>query len=115
MMILFGLTSGLSRVRGNTALTNGTKYMIGSTADGTGGTAGILHYLNGVAESLTTVTNTLVGAGARTADFAIGAHITGGSTYGERLNANGLGFLAVFNAVLTAREMRLYAHLAGFL
>ena len=107
---LYGGAANELRRDSDVALTNGTTYMLGMTYDGLSAVAGMILYRNGAVDASTAISNTLTNS------------ITSGDTLlkiGARpdntnlLNAT-LGFLAVFNAVLTANEILRYARLGGF-
>jgi hypothetical protein len=56
---LRGASSGIMQVTGTTTLVNGTLYIVTFTSDGSGQASGIKAYINGVAETLSTNSNTL--------------------------------------------------------
>jgi hypothetical protein len=100
----FRLDNGAGQVlerRGATVITDGFEHQIVVTYDGTSTAAGLLIYVDGVVQSMTTVTATLASGSILNAGaFAIGAR------NGASLFLNGLvREAAAYNRVLTAAEV----------
>lgn len=97
-------------VRGGTALTNGTAYQVGFSYAATSAPADIILYVNGAAETPTTVSNTLSASIVTPAGVLarIGAN---SSQTADEFNGD-IGILAVFNAVKTAADFRRWAFLS---
>ena len=106
-------SANLLDVRGGTALVNGTTYLVGFTYAGASAPADIILYVNGVAETPTTVSNTLSATiSAAGYKAKIGAH---DNLTADEFNGD-VGMVALWDGrVLTAEEMRRFAFLAGLL
>lgn len=102
-------SAGRCMTQSNAAPANGTLTLLGATYSGSSTVAGIILYKDGATYADTDQVDTLsAGTIIDTSPAQIGA-----IGAGILLNAS-LGLVAVFNAVLTAREMRDFAHIAGF-
>jgi hypothetical protein len=98
--------SGNYTVYGSTVLVAGTPYVILVTYDGSSSAAGIQIYINGVAETMTVVTNTATGA------VTNGVLNIGGGASANQYDADNFFEAAVMNAVpSTQNRANLFTYL----
>lgn len=95
--------SGFIDTHGSTALVNGNAYAITVTYDGSGSASGVQIYINGVAETMTVVTNTATGAVANGA-LEIGGWGTSPNNFRD---ADFFCEAVVVNAKLTSTQIGL--------
>jgi hypothetical protein len=95
-----GTTGTSLHAHGSTALVTGTAYGITVTYDGSGSAAGIQIYVNGVAETMTVITNTATGA-TTNLPLVIG----GGAANANFYDADFVCEAAIANAKLTSTQI----------
>ena len=106
-----GVSASQILVRGSTVLTNGTGYVLIVNYDGSGTAAGVSMYLNGVAETMTVVGDSLVtGTIPDTTGFT--ASVTGGTvattaplSIGDSWNGGSANSDYFFEWILLDRQM----------
>lgn len=103
-------TTNVLEVRSTNALANNTDIMLLVTYAGGSAPGSVVMYENGAAVAMTTVTNNLSASIANAVAAIIGAQ-----SDGTDLMSGDLGFLAVWNKVVSAEDARRYAFLAGML
>jgi hypothetical protein len=91
--------TGMFLVHGSTALTSGTAYSLIVTYDGSGSAAGLQFYVNGVAETMTVITNTAVGS------VTNGPLVVGSGANNSFQNADTIYEVPIFNVKLTAAQI----------
>ena len=106
---LYLQAAGPLRVRTNAIPANGTLTIFGITYDGSGAAAGVTFYKDGAVYADTDINDLLAGGSIAN---SVAVRLSRASASGVTCSQ---GILAIFNAVLTAREMRNFAHLGGFL
>jgi hypothetical protein len=97
-----GASSGLLLASGSTVLQTGIPYIIQVTYDGSNTSAGIQAYINGVAETMTSVQNTAIPSGTLVANGPLSIGSKGNTNYA---NSDYLLELALLNVKLNSAQI----------
>jgi hypothetical protein len=90
-------------VNGSTTLSTGALFYVVSTYDGSGSASGVKLYVNGVAETMTTVHNTFSGSAANAVPVLMGTRTDSTSPM-----SGPIAFAEVYSSVLTSTQVAAY-------